>query len=163
HLHLEQCLDRLADLDLVRARVHAEDDLVAQLVHQRALLRDHRAQHDVGGVHAAPPAFAASRATTRSMASRLRTRLTGPSTSETLRAWATSTLRRGRLRAARRTASSRVPSTTRVLPSSPNPCSHSTMRFVFASGSESTSTTCSLPSACRAASAARNAACRAER
>ena len=52
HLHLEQRLDRLADLDLVGARVHAEHDLVAQLVHQRALLGDHRAQDDVGRVHA---------------------------------------------------------------------------------------------------------------
>src|SRR6185295_19591049 len=32
-LHLEETLDRLADLDLVRPGIDAEDDLVTELVH----------------------------------------------------------------------------------------------------------------------------------
>src|SRR5262245_11004479 len=84
-LHLEEDLDGLADLHLVRARMHAEHDLVPQLVHQRALLGDDRALDDVGGVHAlSPPGSAApspSRAATCSMASRVMTRCTCPSTS----------------------------------------------------------------------------------
>src|SRR5262249_24740010 len=162
HLHLEERLDRLPDLDLVGAWVHPEDDLVTQLVHQRALLGDHRAEDDVGGVHASPPVSAPAsgsalscaplpalrprRATTRCMAARVRTRFACPSTSYTLRPSASRTLTRGRLRAARCTASSRAPSTTSTLPSSPRPWRHSSMRFVLASGRAISSTTSSLPS-----------------
>src|SRR5581483_572183 len=46
HAHLEQRLDRLADLDLVRPRVHPKHDLVAGLADERALLRDHGPLHD---------------------------------------------------------------------------------------------------------------------
>src|SRR4030095_4797512 len=90
HLHLEQGLHRLADLHLVGARMDAEDDLVAQLVHQRALLGDNRALDDVGGVHAG--SFAAllawpgspRRAAICSIASRVMTRVAWPRTSYTL-------------------------------------------------------------------------------
>src|SRR5206468_1343857 len=46
-LHLEEGLDRVTDLDLVGVRVDAEHDLVPLLVHQRPLLGDDRALHDV--------------------------------------------------------------------------------------------------------------------
>src|SRR5262249_53728764 len=87
HLHLEERLDRLADLDLVGARIHAEDDLVAQLVHQRALLRNNGALDDVGGVHACSfPGFfgwpgSPRRAATCSIASRVMISVAWPRTS----------------------------------------------------------------------------------
>src|SRR5262249_20839333 len=79
-LHLEELLDRLAHLDLVRIRMHAEHDLVARLVHERALFRDDRALHDVDELHAAPP----RRRTIPSMASRVTINVGCPSTSYTL-------------------------------------------------------------------------------
>src|SRR5438094_2890887 len=75
-LHLEEGLDRMADLDLVGVRVDAEDDLVPLLVHQRAFLGDDRALHDVAGVHALPP----RRPATASSAARVSTRWVCPST-----------------------------------------------------------------------------------
>src|SRR5262245_17496844 len=168
-LHLEERLDGLADLRLVGAGVDAEHDLVAQLVHQRALLGDDRTLDDVGGGHAgsfaAPAAWSGSprRAAICSIASRVMMRVACPRTSYTLRPSARMTFTCGRFRPARCTASSRPPSTTSALPSMPSSARQASICFVFGSASASRSTTTSLPSACRAPMAARSAAARAER
>src|SRR5262245_41508255 len=77
HLHLEEGLDGAADLHLVGARVHAEDDLVPALVHQRALLGDHGPLHDVARIHPWSP----NRSAIRSRAARVSTRCSCPNTS----------------------------------------------------------------------------------
>src|SRR5579875_2560887 len=77
HAHLEQRLDRLADLDLVRPRVHPKHDLVARLADERALFRDHGPLHDLGQVHAPSP----SRAATASSAGLVITSVAWPRTS----------------------------------------------------------------------------------
>src|SRR5436309_918199 len=70
---LEKQLHRAPDLDLVGPWMNPEHDLVPELVHQRALLGDDRALHDIGGVHAYASSPSRSRATTRSRASRVKT------------------------------------------------------------------------------------------
>src|SRR5207245_10381375 len=96
-LHLEEGLDRVTDLDLVGVRVDAEHDLVPLLVHQRPLLGDDRALHDVAGIHALPP----RRPATASSAARVSTRWVCPSTSWTFSPAAASTFTCEWLRAVR--------------------------------------------------------------
>src|SRR5262245_3937179 len=158
-LHLEELLDRLADLDLVRIGMHAEDELVARLVHQRALLRDDRALHDVHELHAAPP----RRRTIPSMASRVTISVGCPSTSYTLSPITGNVFTPGMLRAARATLSSAGSAITMSAPpSTPRPLSHATINFVLGSGSVTASTTISFPSAWRTDTALESAARRAD-
>src|SRR5688572_16642376 len=54
HLDLEQLLDRVGDLPLVRARVHGEHELVRPLLLAGRLLREERPQDDAPAIHWRP-------------------------------------------------------------------------------------------------------------
>src|SRR5215208_7159169 len=113
-LHVEQRLDRLADLGLVRVVVDAERVLAGRGEHV-ALLAHDRADDDLGVVHHEPP-FA--RSVSASAAACESSSAEAPTTSATPAPVAGSTETRSRLRNDSATCSSVSPSTTRTEPRS---------------------------------------------
>src|SRR5687768_18286745 len=61
HLDLEELLDRVGDLSLVRAWVHGEHELVRLLLLAGRLLREERPQDDTAAIHSRSPRISHSR------------------------------------------------------------------------------------------------------
>src|SRR6056297_349812 len=166
HLHLEDALDRLLDLGLVRPRIHDEGVLV--LVEEAVgLLGDHGAVDDVAGVlHADATSSGVEVSTSprrrpvpisaRASSSKTTTSLT---TTSWVLSWSTTRVwTSGRLRKERIVASSRSASTTSTLPSSSRADRAATASLVRATSKERSRTTVTSWCSARSDSAERSAA-----